>query len=532
MDRPDDKRPDDNRNVFWKLSIPFWALLIFSLVTISGLVVFVTHNQNTKAIETSIHLAKAVVAANQRDLGIKSVDNGYWDQAVENLVTEFDPDWADDNVGAYLFESAGVSSSYVLDGSNRPVYSAVAGERTADDPLKRFSGGLDVLIERARSGDPAAEPEPALGLVRDLDTVYFAAVVRLTTYFTENGVEVDRATDSLLMLTRKVDEDFLAALSDDYLFHQIHLLGPVEPAPVATLALAAADKSLAGTLAWRPQLPGDEILPVMLAGIAAIFLLMAATAFVFLGRARRIVAELGLARDGAEQANKAKSEFLANMSHELRTPLNAVMGFSEIIHKEIFGPVGHEKYLTSAADIHGAGEHLLELINEVLDLSKIEAGQTVLNEELVLLNEQVQSTVALVRNWASEKNVTLKIDLDDDLPSIVSDQTAMKQIILNLLTNALKFTPSGGEVSCSSTVAKDGGVMLKVADTGIGIDDADMARVLEPFGQVAAADSRDHEGTGLGLPITNKLTELLGGTFKLESEFGVGTQVTVSFPRG
>jgi len=236
------------------------------------------------------------------------------------------------------------------------------------------------------------------------------------------------------------------------------------------------------------------------------------------------------AMEEAQSANRAKSEFLANMSHELRTPLNAVLGFSEVLQKERYGPVGNIKYIEYAGDIHRAGAHLLELINEVLDLSKIEAGHLELNLDMVDVNQSIETTLRMIRDRAFEKDVELVVKLEALSPIILADERVLKQVVLNLLTNAVKFTEKNGRVTISTIIDFEGSVSITVSDTGIGIEQADIARVLEPFAQVTFTDDRAHEGTGLGLPLSKRLIELHAATMEISSEIGVGTQVVIKFP--
>jgi signal transduction histidine kinase len=243
-------------------------------------------------------------------------------------------------------------------------------------------------------------------------------------------------------------------------------------------------------------------------------------------------AALGAAKEQAELANRAKSEFLANMSHELRTPLNAIIGFSEMIRNRVFGPVGSAKYVEYANHINESGEHLLELINDILDLSKIEAGKLDLDIEDVDVARVVRACIRLVGERARLGGLTLGHELPDENLVLRADERKLKQVLLNLLSNAIKFTPSGGSVTVRAEVTPGGDTEITVADTGIGISPDDIEKALSPFGQVDSQLNRKYEGTGLGLPLTKALVELHGGTMDMMSEVGVGTTVRVVFPPG
>lgn len=241
-----------------------------------------------------------------------------------------------------------------------------------------------------------------------------------------------------------------------------------------------------------------------------------------------------LAEERALAASRAKSEFLANLSHELRTPLNAVIGFSEMLMMGVWGPLGDERYAGYAGDIHSAGRHLLSLINEVLDLSKVEAGRFELHEEPVNVAEVLPQCLHLVEDRAKRAGVDLLMEAAPALPKLTADPRLLRQILLNLLSNAVKFTPSGGRVITRAELDPTGAMRLSVADSGIGIAPEHMARVLEPFGQVHSQHARQYEteSTGLGLPLTRRFTELHGGRLILDSALGKGTTVTVLFPPG
>lgn len=230
----------------------------------------------------------------------------------------------------------------------------------------------------------------------------------------------------------------------------------------------------------------------------------------------------------AEEANQSKSEFLANMSHELRTPLNAINGFSDIMKKEMFGPLGDPRYREYISDILFSGQHLLSLINDILDMSKIEAGKMSLNSESMSISDMITQVLRIVRGRADENRLKL-VHNEIEAHDIEADPRAVKQILLNLATNAIKFTPEGGTVTLK-VEAKATGIIIHVSDTGIGISQDDIARLAQPFEQIDSQHSRKHEGTGLGLALSKSLVELHGGNFNITSELGEGTTVTFTLP--
>jgi two-component system cell cycle sensor histidine kinase PleC len=241
-------------------------------------------------------------------------------------------------------------------------------------------------------------------------------------------------------------------------------------------------------------------------------------------------AEILKSKEEAEFANRSKTEFLAHMSHELRTPLNAIIGFAEVIKTEMFGPVGLPKYIDYAGDIHKSGEHLLDLINDILDLSKLEAGKLELNESEVTIPDIVCQCCSLVRNKAELDNIKLVTEIDAQVPRLRADQRALKQVLLNFLSNAVKFTPYGGTVTVRVRAEVDGAVSISVSDTGIGMKPEHIEIALKPFGQIDSKMARQHKGSGLGLPICKSLVELHGGALVLESEPDKGTTVIATFP--
>jgi PAS domain S-box-containing protein len=239
--------------------------------------------------------------------------------------------------------------------------------------------------------------------------------------------------------------------------------------------------------------------------------------------------ELSAAKTRAESANQAKTEFLANMSHELRTPLNAIIGFSEHIKGETLGPIGNRDYAEYIGYIHDSGNHLLQMVNEILDFSKVETGKLELNETVFDLRKVAGDAVRIVGMQVSEAGLELSVTIPPHVPDLIADQRIFTQILLNLLSNSIKFTPHGGKVTVSADTT-DGGLEIVVSDTGIGMDDVGLEKALVPFAQVDSSSIRSQEGTGLGLSIVQQFTQLHGGTLRIESKLGLGTRICIDIP--
>ncbi|MCW5774197.1 MAG: HAMP domain-containing histidine kinase [Rhodospirillaceae bacterium] len=237
------------------------------------------------------------------------------------------------------------------------------------------------------------------------------------------------------------------------------------------------------------------------------------------------------ARDAADEANQAKTRFLANMSHELRTPLNAIIGFSDIMRNELYGGLGHAKYMQYAGDINRSGSHLLQLINDILDVAKIEVGGQALNEAVIDLGGTLKQCAQLVEVQAREAGIGFSVEVSPRLPGLRADPTRFRQIVLNLVSNAVKFTPAGGKVWLTAGLDQGGDVLIQVRDTGIGMKVEDVPKALMPFVQLGRDAPRGDPGTGLGLPLVKTLVEAHGGKLAIESEPGKGTIVSVHLPK-
>jgi signal transduction histidine kinase len=244
--------------------------------------------------------------------------------------------------------------------------------------------------------------------------------------------------------------------------------------------------------------------------------------------------ELEKAKDAAESANRAKSQFLANISHELRTPLNAIIGFSSILMNQLFGPLGDQKYLEYSKDINESGAHLLDIINDILDISKAEAGKLTINYEEVHVGKSINKCLTILAERAAKGKITITTEVPKTLPMLVADRLRFIQILLNVISNAVKFTGEGGKVHVDVRTRENQNevthFVITVKDTGIGMSKEDVDKAFQSFGQVDSGLNRKYEGTGLGLPLTKKLMDLHYGIIGLESELGNGTTVTLTFP--
>jgi len=242
---------------------------------------------------------------------------------------------------------------------------------------------------------------------------------------------------------------------------------------------------------------------------------------------------LRISKEQADVANHAKSAFLANMSHELRTPMNAIIGFSEMMMKETFGPLGSPKYQEYLGDIHVSAGHLLEIINEVLDMSKIEAGKIELDEQNMDMGDAIESVTRMMASRAFSGGIKMETHIDPDLPGLFADERLIRQILINLMSNAVKFSRQGGRIDISARMKDESEMQIFVEDTGIGIPKNKIQQALEPFGQIhdSAHAAKQIQGTGLGLPLAKAMVELHGGYLTLESDTDQGTKVMISFPQ-
>ncbi|QEX24901.1 hypothetical protein FRZ61_48430 [Hypericibacter adhaerens] len=521
------------------------ALLLLGAAAILAVTQMAARSQDRLAVTQSQATFSAVLMARQHEVASLARDYSFWSDAVENLVTQPSTEWADANIGEYLSTSFHIAAAFVVDGANQPTIAYVEGQAQPPQSVASVLPALQPLFDAAHAAvrsqwSQDTGPDPAFGFLIWEKGPAIAAVGAIARQDGEPGPEWDH----LLVLVRPLDAGLLNDIASAYGFDELHWqtdgAGPADTA----IALHEPGGAPIGAVVWEPERPGRALMRQMLPAIVGAFLVMLALSggiIVFLERNRAVmlrhralIEEQNLAlqqqKERAEQLSRAKSDFLSIISHELRTPLNAIIGFADLIRSEVRGPVGVPAYRDYATDIRNSGQQLLALISDILDLSRIEAGKLSLHEERVNLRKMAESCLNLLRPQFDQKRLTATIGSLEGLGCVLADERLVRQMLLNLLSNAIKFTPERGRIAVEGGRAADGGIEIRVSDTGIGMTEAELKLALEPFVQVETNLARRAEGSGLGLSITKRFIELHGGRMTLESRKDVGTKVTLWFP--
>lgn len=501
-------------------------------------------------------LAETAVAKSVTDVAFITRDYGFWDAAVANLAESFDAEWANDNVGEYASDALSMSGTFVLGPNNETVYAMKDGTVSSDSYLFSPSPSLLRLATLARTtswDDPQAVSSFVL-----IDGEVFVASASVITPEKPEPQIVGSFTRCVLIFLRALDDESVAELGASYLLPDLRLQSGEADDGFDSLPLLDDRHQAVVHLAWRTPVPGQTFLKQTAPWMAAIFLVLAGLIVMALKRAYAQAAvverlndellqrsrdlehsqrNLMKALEVAVEANKAKADFLAVMSHELRTPLNAVIGFSDLIRNQAFGPVGHRKYVEYGNDIFISGQHLLSLISEILDITRANAGTLTLDLHAVDLAELIDKCLTLMTPQAARQRISIDV-VNRGGPNIVlGDEVRLTQILTNLINNAMKSSPEGGRIRVKISPVEPGEIALRVIDKGCGIPKNELANVTEPFRQAGTYQTRfnpyssENSGTGLGLAIVKRLTEAHGGKLHIASKVGLGTLVEVTLPR-
>ena len=523
--------------------IPVGLILLISVVVIGGVAMYAAQGQDRVATQASLHLGKSVIAERQRALGVIIIEYAYWDEAVNNLLKEFDPDWVDGNIGTYMYENFGMSMSFVIDAEDRPVYGMIDGELSTDNPLDRLSGGVARLAERARTTEPDAAPVPITGFLKNGDEIHIAAVSELKNYHYKDGKEITTPTGALMILTQRLDDDVLAEISENYLLSGIHFEPAGDPVDQdARLPLAAADGTSIGYLAWEVSSPGQAMLKQVLPGVVAAFLVIAGLAYILLNRGQKLVdatlVEMANRRRAEAQLIQfQKVESLGNLSsglaHNLNNLLYPILALSGRTRDELPPDSrGHERL----EKVVEAGERAKAIVGQVLRFSH----KCEITEESIDAPDSVRSSLELLRSTIPT-SVILTEELDDATGAVRADPAHIGIIVMNLASNAAdSMKDTGGELVvalsrvdvdadlAASLVNLEPGPCAKLTmrDTGSGMDSDTRRQIFEPFFTTKEVG----DGTGLGLSSVFGVVSNLGGAIDVSSTAGAGTTVDVYLP--
>jgi signal transduction histidine kinase len=501
---------------FRRLVAPVFLAVAVSIAAFMALVIYAASRQDAASLSAERKVISQEMRAIHEALAVLVEDNAWWDAAVENIYLKEDIAWIDSTLGESAMGISQVDGVFVIRNDGTMAYSNFVAE--LPPPHIILDAGLLNLVQNLGAREQNLPLTRSGFLIVEGELVAFGASMVQTTG--ANDLQLP-ASDKLpvIVFVSRVSADDIRAIGDGNALRALSLVQR-EPQNSISVAVPAADGMSTVYLTWEPAAPGSEMIRYMILPAIVLLAIVGLAMTRFIRRASRLVDELA-------RANKAKSAFLASTSHEIRTPLNSIIGFTELISLELYGKVEGAKNKEYLQLIRESGEHLLSIINDILDISKLEAERFEVYGEQVDPRAVAQAACKLVSTAARERDIKLEIDC---LPGdVLSDERIMRQVLINLLSNAVKFTPAKGRVSVRGKI-KGPYYSICVEDTGVGMTEEQIAVALSLFGQIDDSMTRAHKGTGLGLPLVTRFMDLLQGTFEIKSTPGVGTTVTVGFP--
>ncbi len=499
---------------------PIFIAMLVCMVGYFALAGFLAYQQDKTSIAGERKKLQSVTEQYLKRLELLAEDNAWWDAAVLHVVQNYDAQWVKESIADTTYTYSYVVGVMVVQPDGTPIFSRITHGLPA--PRQLLDAGL---AEAVKSMELPGIDEPAsVSGYMVIDGRLFAFGASMVTTALGMASDVTPAFFETprpsLVFIAELTPAILMEMEREYSLSgiQFHEVPPVGQEYVS-IGITGADQPV-GYLSWKVTRAGQDMLMTLVLPTLVMLMIIAFLIRNFLGRVRVLVAKV-------EAADKAKSDFLASTSHEIRTPLNAIIGFSEMLQMEIFGKIEGKKNKQYVQLIRESGTHLLSVINDILDMSKLEAGRFDIHQEKVEIHDLVESSSELVQSMAQEK----KIDINCDVPEgmVYTDKRVARQVLLNVLSNAVKFSPEGSKVELSG---KPNGqwYAVTVKDNGVGMTEHQLEKALELFGQVRGGVHTKHAGTGLGLPLVVRFMGLVGGGFDIQSEEGVGTEITLTFP--
>ena len=519
----------------WPPMVGLAVLFVLGLLAVTGAIWLAGGQADRLAAADKVRQVERALATRAGSLETTNTDWAWWNEGIDKLVLAPDRVYADQNLGAYGAETLGLHAALVVDPDDRPIFAYLRGRPLPSSTSEAWLPALQPLIERtrARSQD---QPTPATAYVRMGDQLVFVSAAAMAAEAGSPPIAWKRP--AVLLFMRAVDAAYLSSIAEAAGVSEVRS-ADVASAVGSRVVLPGPDDAPVAALVWRFQPPSSVILAQLWPAGLLIIVVMLVTGGFIASRLLRMTAryqrerelreaQLSMAMMEAREADHAKSQFLAAMSHEIRTPLNAVIGYAEMLQLNLGGPLTakQREYLT---DIEHAGRHLLSLLQDILDLSKIEAGRDNLDEAEVALDAIVEQARAMTSPRAREQAVAIIVESAAPA-SLRADERRVRQMLLNLLSNAVRHAPKGSSVRIGWQVEPDGGTTLTVSDSGPGIPERDLARVLRPFHRQLDSTLAGQESTGLGLPLTARLMALHGGRLDLSNAPAGGLIAKLQFP--
>ena len=513
-----DKGTEAGRPMLRHVLFSFALVLAISVVLIGGLAVFAARSQDRIAIDNSIHMTRSVLAAIQRRLADQLVDYSYWDEAVQNLVTTVNPDWADKNVGVYMHGKFGIASSFVLDANDKTVYAMIGGKRRKDNPLRLFSGGLDSLLERTRAQPGSAPPKPASGLLSDGRTIHIVAASVLTTLPGKERNQGPAATGSVLIFTQSLTGRLLGEISENFLLEGLRVLPVDGPVFAASFPLVTPDGSTLGHLTWRVGSPARGMLRWLMPLIAAVFVVFAVIAYIFIRKMQLVTAtlvenisEIQAAQEALRNSEEKHRDFAANVAHELRTPL-------AVLRTQLDNLDDRETAKPLYRDI----DHMARLVSQLLAAARLDWIAVEPGDRADLRG--ICTTVAAhLAPIALEEKKSIEVTGAESPVIIRGNADALEQAVRNLVENAIRYSARQTVV----TIDVGNEPSIRVMDRGRGIP----SHIKQSMFQRFRRSDRRAGGVGLGLSIVRQSADIHGATVNVEDRPGGGAIFVIRFPK-